>query len=102
MLSFIQAAFSAYIGIGRNLFRLFPQLYDDPFIRSIYNRVANVEKLIYPRSLEKLSNRQLEVLEQQLLNDSVAVLESEMALRWTHDSNSEKLFPTQIRMCFWL
>ncbi|MEJ6483141.1 type I polyketide synthase [Nostoc punctiforme UO1] len=72
-------AFSAYIGLGRNLFRLFPQLYDDPFIRSIYNRVANVEKLIYPRSLEKLSNRQLEVLEQQLLNDSVAVLESEMA-----------------------
>ncbi|MBD2563750.1 MULTISPECIES: PfaB family protein [Nostoc] len=72
-------AFSAYIGLGRNLFRLFPQLYDDPFIRSIYNRVANVEKLIYPRSLEKLSNRQLEALEQQFLKDSVAVLESEMA-----------------------
>ncbi|MEH2107506.1 type I polyketide synthase [Nostoc sp.] len=72
-------AFSAYIGLGRNLFRLFPQLYDDPFIRSIYNRVANVEKLIYPRSLEKLSTRQLEALEQQLLKDSVAVLESEMA-----------------------
>ncbi|ODG99975.1 polyketide synthase [Nostoc sp. KVJ20] len=72
-------AFSAYIGLGRNLFRLFPQLYDDPFIRSIYNRVANVEKLIYPRSLEKLSTRQLEALEQRLLKDSVAVLESEMA-----------------------
>ncbi len=72
-------AFSAYIGLGRNLFRLFPQLYDDPLIRSIYNRVANVEKLIYPRSLEKLSNRQLEALEQKLLKDSVAVLESEMA-----------------------
>ncbi|MDF5711073.1 MAG: type I polyketide synthase [Nostoc sp. S4] len=72
-------AFSAYLGLGRNLFRLFPQLYDDPLIRSIYQRVANVEKLIYPRSLEKLSNRQLEVLEQQLINDPVAVLESEMA-----------------------
>ncbi|MFN6513115.1 MAG: PfaB family protein [Nostoc sp. CreGUA01] len=72
-------AFSAYLGLGRNLFRLFPQLYDDPLIGSIYKRVANVEKLIYPRSLEKLSNRQLEVLEKQLLNDSVAVLESEMA-----------------------
>ncbi|MEH1965740.1 type I polyketide synthase [Nostoc sp.] len=72
-------AFSAYIGLGRNLFRLFPQLYDDPFIKSIYNRVANVEKLIYPRSLGKLSTRQLEALEQQLLKDSVAVLESEMA-----------------------
>ncbi|MBD2411482.1 polyketide synthase [Nostoc calcicola FACHB-389] len=72
-------AFSAYLGLGQNLFRLFPQLYNDPFIGSIYQRVANVEKLIYPRSLEKLSNRQLEVLEKQLLNDSVAVLESEMA-----------------------
>ncbi|MBD2516511.1 type I polyketide synthase [Nostoc sp. FACHB-973] len=72
-------AFSAYLGLGRNLFRLFPQLYNDPFIGSIYQRVANVEKLIYPRSLEKLSNRQLEALEKQLLNDSVAVLESEMA-----------------------
>ncbi|WP_138505649.1 beta-ketoacyl synthase N-terminal-like domain-containing protein [Nostoc sp. PA-18-2419] len=72
-------AFSAYLGLGRNLFRLFPQLYDDPLIGSIYNRVANVEKLIYPRSLEKLSNRQLEVLEQQLINNPVAVLESEMA-----------------------
>ncbi|MGF1989910.1 MAG: PfaB family protein [Nostoc sp. ZfuVER08] len=72
-------AFSAYLGIGRNLFRLFPQLYDDPLIGSIYKRVANVEKLIYPRSLQRLSNRQLEVLEKQFLNDSVAVLESEMA-----------------------
>ncbi|MDZ8077983.1 MAG: type I polyketide synthase [Nostoc sp. DcaGUA01] len=72
-------AFSTYLGLCRNLFRLFPQLYDDPFISTIYKRVANVEKLIYPRSLEKLSNRQLEVLEKQLLNDSVAVLESEMA-----------------------
>ncbi|MBX9255856.1 type I polyketide synthase [Desmonostoc muscorum CCALA 125] len=72
-------AFSAYLGLGRNLFRLFPQLYNDPFIGSIYQRVANVEKLIYPRSLAKLSNRQLEALEKQLLNDSVAVLESEMA-----------------------
>ncbi|MBW4675491.1 MAG: type I polyketide synthase [Desmonostoc geniculatum HA4340-LM1] len=72
-------AFSAYLGLGQNLFRLFPQLYNDPFIGSIYQRVANVEKLIYPRSLEKLSNRQLEALEKQLLNDSVAVLESEMA-----------------------
>ncbi|MFN6560914.1 MAG: PfaB family protein [Nostoc sp. ChiSLP01] len=71
-------AYSAYLGLGRNLFRLFPQLYDDPLIGSVYKRVANVEKFIYPRSLERLSNRQLEVLEKQFLDDSVAVLESEM------------------------
>ncbi|MBD2679148.1 MULTISPECIES: type I polyketide synthase [Nostoc] len=71
-------AYSAYLGLGRNLFRLFPQLYDDPLIGSVYKRVANVEKLIYPRSLERLSNRQLEAIEKQFLDDSVAVLESEM------------------------
>ncbi|WP_445635283.1 PfaB family protein [Nostoc sp. DSM 114161] len=71
-------AYSAYLGLGRNLFRLFPQLYDDPLIGSVYKRVANVEKFIYPRSLERLSNRQLEVIEKQFLDDSVAVLESEM------------------------
>jgi len=72
------AAFSAYLGIGRNLFRLFPQLYEHLLIKNGYNRLANIEKLVYPRSLEKLSNRQLETLEQQFLNDPVAILELEM------------------------
>ncbi|MBD2507710.1 PfaB family protein [Nostoc muscorum FACHB-395] len=72
------AAFSAYLGIGRNLFRLFPQLYDQLLIKSGYNRLANIEKLVYPRSLEKFSNRQLEALEKELINDSVAILELEM------------------------
>ncbi|MHC0064381.1 PfaB family protein [Nostoc sp. UIC 10890] len=72
------AAFSAYLGIGRNLFRLFPQLYDHLLIKSGYNRLANIEKLVYPRSLEKFSNSQLEALEKELINDSVAILELEM------------------------
>ncbi|MBG1245646.1 PfaB family protein [Nostoc sp. NZL] len=72
------AAFSAYLGIGRNLFRLFPQLYDHLLIKSGYNRLANIEKLVYPRSLEKFSNRQLEALEKELIKDSVAILELEM------------------------
>ncbi|MBC1219230.1 type I polyketide synthase [Nostoc sp. UCD121] len=71
-------AFSAYIGLGQNLFRLFPQLYDEPLVKSSYNRIENVEKLVYPRSLKKLSNRQLEDLEQKLISDPIAILESEM------------------------
>ncbi|MBN3905274.1 MAG: type I polyketide synthase [Nostoc sp. NMS1] len=71
-------AFSAYIGVGQNLFRLFPQLYDEPLLKNSHNRLANVEKLVYPRSLEKLSNRQLENLEQILINDPVGILELEM------------------------
>jgi PfaB family protein len=70
-------AFNSYIGIGRNLFRLFPQIYDDLVIRSVYSRVANIEKILYPRSLNKFSKRQLETLEQQLIDDTIAMLESE-------------------------
>ncbi|AFZ30066.1 PfaB family protein [Gloeocapsa sp. PCC 7428] len=71
-------AYNSYVGISRSLFRLFPQIYDDIVIKSACNRVANIEKLLYPRSLHKLSKRQLESIEQQLLNDPLAMLESEM------------------------
>ncbi|MFQ4144536.1 type I polyketide synthase [Chlorogloeopsis sp. ULAP02] len=71
-------AYSSYIGIARNLFRLFPKIYDNPLIKSVYSRLANVEKILYPRSLDKLSKRQLEALEQRLIDDPVAMLESEM------------------------
>ncbi|HLP89659.1 MAG TPA: PfaB family protein [Nostocaceae cyanobacterium] len=71
-------SFTSYIGLGRNLFRLFPQIYDDPLIKNVYNRVANIEKLLYPRSFKKLSKRQLETLEQKLIDDPVSMLESEI------------------------
>ncbi|MBF2007111.1 MAG: type I polyketide synthase [Chlorogloeopsis fritschii C42_A2020_084] len=73
-------AYSSYIGIARNLFRLFPKIHDDPIIKSVYSRVANIEKILYPRSLNKLSKRQLEALEQRLIDDPVAMLESEMGV----------------------
>jgi PfaB family protein len=71
-------AYSSYLGIARNLFRLFPKLYDNPLIKTVYNRIADIEKILYPRSLNKLSKRQLEALEQRLIDDPVAMLESEM------------------------
>jgi PfaB family protein len=71
-------SFTSYIGLGRNLFRLFPQIFDDPLISSVYERVANIEKILYPRSINKLSNRQLEAIEQKLIDDPVAMLESEV------------------------
>jgi PfaB family protein len=73
-------AYSSYVGIARNLFRLFPKIYEDPVIQSVYSRVLNIEKLLYPRSLSKLSTKQLEALEQQLIDDPVAMLESEVGV----------------------
>ncbi|QOV21812.1 PfaB family protein [Anabaenopsis elenkinii] len=71
-------SFNAYVGIARYLFRVFPQIYDDLVNRGIYNRAANVEKLLYPRSLKKLSKRELETIEQKLIDDPVALLEVEV------------------------
>lgn len=71
-------SFSSYLGISQKIFRLFPQIYHDPVISNLYTRVANVEKLLYPRSLNKLSKRQLEALEQQLINHPITMFESEV------------------------
>ncbi|MBD2242860.1 PfaB family protein [Nostoc sp. FACHB-888] len=73
------AAVNSYIGIGRTVFRLFPKVFEDLKSNNLYNRAADVEKLVYPRSLPKLTTRQLETLEKQLLDDSLAMFESEIA-----------------------
>ncbi|MHC5723806.1 MAG: PfaB family protein, partial [Nostoc sp.] len=73
------AAVNSYIGIGRSVFRLFPKVFEDLKSNNLYNRAADVEKLVYPRSLLKLTTRQLETLEKQLLDDSLAMFESEIA-----------------------
>ncbi len=73
-------SFTSYIGLGRNIFRLFPQLHNDVVIKSVYNRVANIEKILYPRSINKLSRRQLESIEQTLIDDPVSMLESEVGI----------------------
>ncbi|BAZ39247.1 beta-ketoacyl synthase HglC [Calothrix sp. NIES-4101] len=73
------AAVNSYIGIGRNLFRLFPRVHEDAALKSLYSVVADVSRLVFPRSLNKLSTRQLENLEKQLLEDSLAIFETDMA-----------------------
>jgi PfaB family protein len=72
------AAVNSYVGMGRNLFRLFPRIFNDYMVKSLHKRVADVELRVFPRSLSKLSLRQLETLEKQLLDDSLAMFEAEM------------------------
>ncbi len=72
------AAINAYVGISRNLFRLFPKIHDDVAIKSLHTLVADNSKLVFPRSLNKLSTRQLETLEKQLLDDSLATFDTDM------------------------
>ena len=71
------SAYNAHLGLCKDLFRLFPNLLDDPVIQSTCNRVANLERLLYPRSQKKLSARELEAKERQLMDDPLAMLELE-------------------------
>lgn len=70
-------AYNAHVGLGKDLFRLFPNLIDDPVIQSTCNRIAGIEKLLYPRSWHQLSPREREAKERELMNDPLAMLESE-------------------------
>lgn len=72
------AAVNSYLGIARNLFRLFPKIHEDVALKSLHTLVADISKLVFPRSLNKLSTRQLEALEKQLLDDSLAIFDTDM------------------------
>ena len=70
-------AYNAHVGLGKDLFRLFPNLIDDPVIQNTCNRTAGIEKLLYPRSWHQLSPKESEAKERELMNDPLAMLESE-------------------------
>jgi PfaB family protein len=74
------AAINAYVGIAQNIGRLYPQVHDDAMITSLYTAVDDIEKFLYPRSLNKLSTRQLENLEKELLDNSLAMFETEICI----------------------
>ncbi|MDJ0734303.1 MAG: PfaB family protein [Nostocaceae cyanobacterium] len=72
------AAVNSYLNIGRQLFRLFPEIHDDIAIKSLHHLVADISKKVFPRTLNKPSTRQLETLEKQFLDDSLAVFDVDM------------------------
>lgn len=74
--------FNAYVGMCKDLSHLFPKMYS-----KVYDDLAKYDsakplnkllhlsnKLFYPRSLERLSKRQLEVLDMQLAHNSMIML----------------------------
>lgn len=71
-------AYSAYLGLGRTLTRLFPQLWDSSIYMSLKNHYALVAHLLYPRGIQAFSQRQLESLEQKLIDNPLDMLETEI------------------------
>jgi PfaB family protein len=73
-------AFGAHVGLGRNLFKLFPELHENSTIKSIAQRLSKIEARLYPRSQSKLSARELEKIEQSLMDDILTLLEAETGI----------------------
>jgi PfaB family protein len=73
-------SFNSYIGIARDLFRSFPQIYHNPAISSLYHRVAKIDRVLYPRTIHELSPRELGKLEQELINHPLIMLEAEVGI----------------------
>lgn len=71
-------AFGAYVGMARTIGRFFPKIFDHLIIRSVESSIPKVGKLLFPRSLTKLTTKQQEALEQRLLDDVIARLEAEI------------------------
>ncbi|UFP92941.1 acyltransferase domain-containing protein [Gloeobacter morelensis] len=93
-------AFNSYLGLGRDLLPLFPdchrsleRLTDDP---GLLLREAQ----LYPRSLERLCRRQLEVFEAQLAEDPVAMIESGVGFAVLHTAILRGYFGIEPRAAF--
>ncbi|MDR3573811.1 MAG: PfaB family protein [Anaerolineaceae bacterium] len=67
-------AFNSYIGLGRDLFLLFPQLYERLVGLTADLGLIIQEGLLYPRSLEALNKEQSDALEAKLNNDPIAMI----------------------------
>jgi acyl transferase domain-containing protein len=69
-------AFNSTIGLGRDLFYLFPELHDRIVRLTSDIGAAIREKQLYPRSLRKLTKEQYQELEARLAEDPVTMLTS--------------------------
>ncbi len=67
-------AFNSYLGVGCDLFYLFPNLYNR--LDQMTSQVGELlnEKILYPRSLAALSQPELDVIETRLNADPLAML----------------------------
>jgi PfaB family protein len=91
---------SSDIGIGRDIFRLFPELYDK--FSTLTKEVPEVlqEKLLYPRSLEKLSASALADKQADFLNNGVAMCQSGISLAVLYTLIIRDYFQVQPEIAF--
>jgi PfaB family protein len=85
-------AFNSYPGVGRDLFHLFPNLYDQ--LSKLSGDIGALlnERLLYPRSLAALSRDDLATIEAQLNADAITMLISGSCLAVLYTDILRKVF----------
>jgi PfaB family protein len=85
-------AFNSYPGIGRDLFYLFPNLYDH--LTGITGDIGNLlnDRLLYPRSVEALTPDDLAAIETQLSADPITMLISGSCLAFLYTNILRNIF----------
>lgn len=92
-LSFVYpGAFNSYPGIGRDLFYLYPNLYDQ--LSGISEDVGGLlnEQLLYPRSMTALTPDDLNAIEAQLSADPITMLISGSCLAFLYTEVLRKVY----------
>ncbi len=93
-------AFNSYIGMGKDLFHLFPRLYER--IARFTTDAGKIigERRLYPRSLAALSKEQLDALEAELNADPIAMLTSGTSLAVLYTLILEEVFAVKPQAAF--
>ncbi len=94
------ASGSSYTGIGRDLFRLFPEFYDYLDSQDVSTTYLDLDLLLYPRSLNKLSTKELQELEEQFIKKSKIMFEAEISLASKYTTILQHIFQLQPKIAF--
>jgi PfaB family protein len=85
-------AFNSYIGLGKDLFRYFPQI--KKWMKPLASDLEYIfcERYLYPPDLESLTKEQLNKLESALTEDAIAMMTSGMAFSIVYTYILQQIF----------
>ena len=90
---------TTYIGLGRDIFRQYPTLYETSTLGNLVDTLLH-DKLLYPRSLEKLPIKKQQEIEAQLHNSGVAMCQIGISFDVLHTSILRDYFQIQPQAAF--
>jgi PfaB family protein len=96
-------AFASYLGMGTDIFRLFPEIYEELFKfegDQLHKLVYKNTQTLYPRRMHKLTPREMEGLEKQFSDDSIQMLIAGVIVALTGTSILRDFFKVKPEVAF--